>query len=113
MNIDELVAIDTHVHAEVSCCEPPDLFGKEFDDAADWYDQRRRGRGAAFTAAVRQVLTQIAAAPDSYPLVHMDIREAAVPGYPYAVYYRVDPSQITVLAVYHTSRDPSGWQSRS
>ena len=25
------------MHAEVSCCQPPDLFGKEFDDAADKY----------------------------------------------------------------------------
>ncbi|WP_118178591.1 amidohydrolase family protein [Paraburkholderia phosphatilytica] len=37
MDIDNLIAIDTHVHAEVSCCQPPDLFGKEFDDAADKY----------------------------------------------------------------------------
>src|ERR1700761_1279712 len=37
MNLDQLVAIDTHVHAEVSCCQPLDLFGKEFDDAADKY----------------------------------------------------------------------------
>ena len=37
MDIDSLIAIDTHVHAEVSCCQPPDLFGKEFDDAADKY----------------------------------------------------------------------------
>jgi uncharacterized protein len=37
MDIANLIAIDTHVHAEVSCCEPPDLFGKEFDEAADKY----------------------------------------------------------------------------
>jgi uncharacterized protein len=37
MNVDQLVAIDTHTHAEVSCCQPPDLFGKEYDEAADKY----------------------------------------------------------------------------
>jgi hypothetical protein len=37
----------------------------EFDDAADWYEQRRAGRGAVFTAAVRQVLSNIANAPDA------------------------------------------------
>lgn len=84
----------------------------EFDDAADWYDQRA-GRGAAFTAAVRRVLTDIAATPEAYPEVHADVREAGVTGYPFAVYYRVEPNQITVLAVYHTSRDPAGWQSRA
>ena len=40
MNINELVAIDTHVHAEISCCQPADLFGKKFDDAADIYFKR-------------------------------------------------------------------------
>ena len=37
MNIDKLIAIDMHVHAEVSCRCAPDLFGKEFDDAAEKY----------------------------------------------------------------------------
>jgi plasmid stabilization system protein ParE len=59
------------------------------------------------------VLAGIAAAPDSHPQVYADVREAAVPGYPYAVYYRIEPSQVSVLAVFHTSRDPSAWQSRA
>lgn len=84
----------------------------EFDDAADWYEQRRAGRGAAFTAAVRQVLAEVAAAPEAHPLVYQDVREVLVPGYPYAVYYRIAPNQVTVLAVFHTSRDPGVWQSR-
>jgi hypothetical protein len=33
MNISELIAIDVHTHAEVSCQQPFDEFGKEFDDA--------------------------------------------------------------------------------
>jgi toxin ParE1/3/4 len=85
----------------------------EFDDAADWYEQRRAGRGAACTAAVRQVLTQIAGQPETYPQVHGGIREAPVPGYPYAVYYRPEAGQITALAVFHTSRDPAEWHRRT
>ena len=41
-----------------------------------------------------------------------DIREGALTRFPYVVYYRVLADRIRVLAVYHTSRDPSGWQSR-
>ena len=37
MNVADLVAIDMHTHAEVSCCQPPDLFVKEFDEASDKY----------------------------------------------------------------------------
>jgi plasmid stabilization system protein ParE len=85
----------------------------EFDDAADWYDHRRAGLGAAFTAAVERVLDQVAAQPDFYPQVYQDVREALVPGYPYCVYYREEPGQVVVLAVFHTSRDPSIWQGRA
>ena len=34
-------------------------------------------------------------------------------GYPYAVYFQVSADRINVVAVFHTSRDPSAWQSRT
>jgi len=37
MNIDNLIAIDIHTHAEVSCREPYDEFGRPFDEAAANY----------------------------------------------------------------------------
>src|SRR5258708_13207560 len=37
MNIADLVAIDVHTHAEVSCRQPEDEYGHEFDEAASKY----------------------------------------------------------------------------
>ena len=37
MNPNELVAIDIHTHAEVSCWNPFDSYGEEYDRAADKY----------------------------------------------------------------------------
>ena len=37
MDIDKLVAIDTHTHAEISCWNPFDNYGEEYDRAADKY----------------------------------------------------------------------------
>ncbi|MFO0823601.1 MAG: type II toxin-antitoxin system RelE/ParE family toxin [Gemmataceae bacterium] len=85
----------------------------EFDTAADWYEARQAGRGVAFTAAVGRVLARIAAQPELYAPVQDDIREALVSGYPFAIYYRAEPTQIVVLAVFHTSRDPNEWQGRA
>jgi plasmid stabilization system protein ParE len=84
----------------------------EFDDATDWYEQRRAGLGTTFVDAVQKVLDQIASQPQFYPEVFQDVREAIVPGFPYRVYYREEPSQVIVLAVFHTARDPSIWQVR-
>ena len=51
MNTDDLIAIDIHTHAEVSCWNPFDNYGEEYDRAADKYfgfepapDHRRDGR---------------------------------------------------------------------
>ena len=84
----------------------------EFDEATDWYERRRSGLGPRFVMAVQGVLDRIVNQPDFYPLVEGDVREARVRRFPFCVYYRRDASQILVLAVFHTSRDPSGWLRR-
>ena len=37
MNTEDLIAIDIHTHAEVSCWNPFDNYGEEYDRAADKY----------------------------------------------------------------------------
>ena len=37
MNYKDLIAIDIHTHAEVSCRNPFDNYGEEYDRAADKY----------------------------------------------------------------------------
>lgn len=86
---------------------------REFDDAADWYEQHRAGLGARFVAAVRHVLDQAAANPQRYAAVFSDVREGIVHGFPFCIYYREQSGTIIVLAVFHTSRDPAIWQSRA
>ncbi len=85
----------------------------EFDDAADWYEQRRTGLGRTFTAAVHQVLNQISTQADFYPRVYHNVREALVPGFPYCVYYHDQPEQVVVISVFHSARDPARWQRRT
>jgi len=85
----------------------------EFDEAADWYESRRIGLGTKFTAAVQSVLDTASTAPGLHPCVFEDVREGLVHGFPYCVYYRDSNAQILVIAIFHTSRDPTSWQSRT
>jgi plasmid stabilization system protein ParE len=85
----------------------------EFDDATDWYEQQRPGLGVDFVARVRAVLDQIAANPKLHAAVYGDVRKAVVSQFPYIVLYREDPGEVVVIAVFHTARDPSAWQSRA
>ena len=85
----------------------------EFDEAFDWYDAQRPGLGTEFVAEVQKVFDHIAASPLARPVAWADIRKAAVRRFPYCVFYRPHPDRVEVLAVFHTSRDPSIWQGRT
>jgi plasmid stabilization system protein ParE len=86
----------------------------EFDDAYDWYESQRAGLGEAFADQVQRVLDRIiAVTPRMHAAVLGDVRKAVVARFPYCVYYREEASCVRVLSVFHTSRDPSIWQSRA
>ena len=86
---------------------------REFDDAIDWYDQQQSGLGEEFESEVQRSLETILNMPMMFAIVHRDLREAWVRRFPYGIYYRVEPGRIVVVAIVHTSRDPSIWQGRT
>lgn len=77
-----------------------------------WYDQSRAGLGHDFESATKRVLDAITDNPLGYGIAHLDIRECLLTRFPYAVYDRALRNRIRVVAVCHTSRDPSVWQTR-
>ena len=85
----------------------------EFDDAFDWYEQRRPGLGVDFVAQVQEVFDQISATPGLHAQIFHDVRRGVVRRFPYSVFYKVEPQQVVVLAVFHSNRDPKIWQTRA
>ena len=85
----------------------------EFADAALWYENQRVGLGTEFVDEVERVFDNIAGQPDRYPVVSGHVREAPVSRFPYAIYYRVRPTAVVIIAVFHCSRDPGIWQGRA
>ena len=45
--------------------------------------------------------------------VHGEVRRAVVSRFPYAVFYRVEPKRVVVLAVLHMARDSKLWPQSS
>ena len=84
----------------------------EFDDAVDWYEQRRAGLGGDFLAQVRDVVRSIAAHPKMHAEVYQDVSKAVVARFPYVVLYREEAGEVVIVSVFHTARDPASWQSR-
>jgi plasmid stabilization system protein ParE len=82
-------------------------------EAKTWYEGERAGLGEEFLECVDEAFEQIHAMPNVCRKVYLDLRRKLVRRFPYAVFYRIDEDQITVVAVYHCKRDPRGWQKRA
>jgi len=84
----------------------------EFLEASMWYESKRLGLGAEFIEEIERCISQAAAFPHLYKVVHNDLRCVIANRFPYAIYFRQEPQHIVILAVFHSSRNPRSWQSR-
>jgi plasmid stabilization system protein ParE len=81
-------------------------------EAKAWYEGQRPGLGDEFLLCVEEALDRIRMIPRGGREVAPGVRRVVVRRFPYGIFYRVDPDQMAVLAVYHGRRDPRGWQAR-
>jgi toxin ParE1/3/4 len=50
--------------------------------------------------------------PYLYPVVHRDTRRALIRRFPFAIFYRIEPDALVIIAVMHGSRHPKRWRMR-
>ena len=86
---------------------------RDFEEAALWYEERRVGLGAVFVAEIDRAIGLVAESPERFPLMHRDVRCVRARRFPYSVFFRVEPTKIVVLAVFHARRNPAIWQRRA
>jgi toxin ParE1/3/4 len=85
---------------------------RDLAEAKRWYERQHRGLGEEFLLCVEEALDRIRLLPEAYREVAPGVRRVIVKRFPYGLYYRVDPDQIAIIALYHCKRDPTGWQER-
>ena len=95
---------------------PSVIFASEAEadalEAFTWYEGQREGLGVQFRDAVDSAVARIAEAPLAYAVQYRDLRRVLVRRFPYALYYRVYPSVVVVVAVVHGRRHPRVWRRR-
>jgi toxin ParE1/3/4 len=84
----------------------------DIQEARDQLEAIRVGLGNQVLARVREVLDRIEKMPELHGKVWEDVRAARLKQFRYIVYFIVLADRVEVLAVLHSARDPSSWQSR-
>ena len=84
----------------------------ELIGAARFYEGRVPTLGAQFIDAADRAVRVIQEAPERWGIIEADVRHYLMPRFPYAIYYRVLPDHIRILAFKHHSRHPDYWRYR-
>jgi plasmid stabilization system protein ParE len=78
----------------------------DIEKTAAWYEGQKEGLGIAFVDRVLEAVDTIAQNPKGYRKRIEDVRMAAVPKFPYGLWFRVVPEDGSiVIACLHHKRD--------
>jgi plasmid stabilization system protein ParE len=85
---------------------------EDVSDAYFWYESYAAGRGDQFLRELHAHATDVCSMPELYGRAHSGLRAAPLPVSKYILYYRIDPAQVTVVAVLHERADPRKLRGR-
>jgi toxin ParE1/3/4 len=85
---------------------------EEFAEATLFYYDESPQVARRFKRVVEESLRAIGNTPKRYRRYSHDIRVKVVRGFPYSIFYSVDPEEVIVVAVAHDAQAPGYWRSR-
>lgn len=84
----------------------------ELLEAVRFYERKVPGLGNRFLSEFDAPIAAVREASDQWRIVEADVRRYVMRRFPYAIYYRVEGSELRILVVKHHSRHPDYWKSR-
>ncbi len=85
----------------------------ELADAISFYEEKEEGLGTRFRRSVEAAIDSIQKRPLSHPVIEgASVRHVLTSRFPYVIIYRIEDDKITVISVFHTSRNPIIWRGR-
>ena len=84
----------------------------DFAEAIDWYEDESLEVADRFEQAIDEIVRRIEDNPRQFAPSPFDTRRAVLRRFPYLLIFRERADACYVVAVFHTSRDPSLWQER-
>ena len=84
----------------------------ELDEAVRYYDHQLPGLGFRFFQEVAAEVNRIRFMPEAWTKIGKRTRRCILKGFPYALLYIIEPSEILITAVANLHRDPDHYKDR-
>jgi plasmid stabilization system protein ParE len=82
---------------------------KQLCDGRLWYEKATHWLGAEFSRSIEACIDKIVQNPESFPVVHQQVRKANAKRFSYTVFHVVEqatlPPRILVLSCFHTRQN--------
>lgn len=89
-----------------------ELAQQESRDAIAYLENESPGLGLHFIRELNLAAAAIAEAPRRWPVHSHGKRRYLLKQFSYALFYDIEPTEINVTAIAHTSRKPGYWKRR-
>jgi plasmid stabilization system protein ParE len=84
----------------------------EYYEAIEHYASIDGKLGERFIVAIEVAIERVIKAPEQFRRYDGEMRKVRLESFPYAVIYRIDGSELRILAVMHLHRQPGYWRDR-
>ncbi len=87
---------------------------EDLNEAFDYYERKEPGVGLGdrLIKHVIEKIEKVAANPQKYPEDNRGVRKVKVSVFPFYIFYLIKGASISIIAVWHNSRNPEGWKQR-
>jgi plasmid stabilization system protein ParE len=85
---------------------------QDLKEAVLWYEKQQEGVGERLFQNVLEKIEQISEKPKSYSTFHDEYRKASVKKFPYFIFYAIQKTFISIVAIWHKSRNPESFKER-
>ena len=85
---------------------------KDVQSAYNWYEEQLPGLGEDFLLSTDAATYTILRKPLLNAIEYKGIRKVKTKRFPFGVFYVVDKTVVTVIAIVHLSRHPRTWRKR-
>jgi len=85
----------------------------DFDKSYEFYASKSEKVANDFYKHVNNSLEKIAENPNTFPKVLQDVRKFVLKKFPFIIYYQIKRLTISIIAIFHASRNPELWKERT
>ena len=85
---------------------------KDIKESVKYYEERKEGLGGEFIDEVNLKIQEIVEKPEKYAIYYKEVRKASLKRFPFNIIYAIKDAFISIIGVWHKSRDPNQLEKR-